>query len=62
MHPKIDEELCIGSQNCIQLQPEVFVLGDDGLAHVHDGVTIDPEALAAVARQCPTGAIQFDER
>jgi ferredoxin len=58
MRLEVDGDLCIGSQNCVHLAPEVFELGDDGLAHVRVGVVLDPADLAKVVSECPTAAIR----
>ena len=63
MKPVIDEDLCIGDGVCEDLCPDVFQLGDDGLAHV---ITDNPgEELYGCIRDavdaCPTGAITIEE-
>lgn len=63
MKPKIDEDLCIGDGVCEDLCPDVFQLGDDGLAHV---INENPgEELYGCIRDavdaCPTGAITIEE-
>jgi ferredoxin len=59
-HVEIDQELCIGSGNCVHFMPGTFALDDEGLAHVIDGDAGDMEQLQAVARQCPTGAVKLN--
>ena len=63
MKPVIDSDLCIGDGVCEDLCPEVFQLGDDGLAHV---INEDPgeESYGCVRDAidaCPTGAITVEE-
>ncbi|HEX7290426.1 MAG TPA: ferredoxin [Conexibacter sp.] len=58
-HVEIDQELCIGSGNCVHFMPGTFALDDDGLAYVADPGAEDAEQLQAVARQCPTGAVKL---
>ncbi len=36
----IEQEYCTGDGLCEDLCPEVFAMGDDGLAHVKDGGTL----------------------
>ena len=52
---------CIGCGLCTETCPEVFQMGDDGLAHgdfVHEGY----EASAQEARDaCPVQAIDIEE-
>jgi ferredoxin len=63
MKPVIDEDLCIGDGICEDECPQVFKLGDDGIAHViKDDV---PEEEYGCVRDavdaCPTQAIAFEE-
>jgi ferredoxin len=56
---EIDGDKCIGSGSCEMLLPEVFEVGEDGLAHVLDP---DPPAelsakLNQAVESCPTTAI-----
>jgi ferredoxin len=56
---EVDGDKCIGSGSCEMLVPEVFEVGEDGLAHVLD--PNPPGELAAKVQQavdgCPTSAI-----
>jgi len=56
---EVDGDKCIGSGSCEMLLPEVFEVGEDGLAHVLD--PNPPSELAAKVQQavdsCPTSAI-----
>ena len=65
----IDQDLCTGDGICVEIQPDVFVLLDDGLAYVKDGggVKSDPggpqgivpvpdggiDAVVDAAEECP---------
>lgn len=65
----IDQDLCTGDGLCEEICPQVFIMGDDGLAYVVDaGVTLDtpggseqmaevPEvnedAVVEAAEECP---------
>ena len=59
MQPKVDLNLCIGCGTCVALCPEVFQMGEDGKAHVIEGV--DYEKNAECSKQgkesCPVQAI-----
>lgn len=60
---KIDETLCTGCSLCTTDVPEVFEMGDDGLAKV---ITPSPEGdLASRAKDaaaaCPASCISVEE-
>ncbi len=52
----IDRSLCNGYGVCETLAPDVFALGDDGLAVLRSGVSED-EAVREACDACPMGAI-----
>ena len=52
----IDRSLCNGYGVCEALAPDVFLLGDDGLAELRQGVSED-EAVREACDNCPMGAI-----
>jgi ferredoxin len=54
----IDRSLCNGYGVCEALAPDVFVLDDDGLASVRQGVSED-EAVREACDNCPMGAISL---
>ena len=63
MKPAIDHDMCIGDGVCEDLCPEVFQLGDDGLAHV---INENPtEELYGCIRDavdaCPVACITVEE-
>jgi len=54
----VDPGLCIGAQRCTYLAPDLFELGEDGVARVITGSGADlDEKVIEVARQCPNFAI-----
>jgi ferredoxin len=53
---EIDRSLCSGFGSCVSAAPELFRLGDDGVAVLLVGESDAPAALEA-ARSCPMGAI-----
>jgi ferredoxin len=59
MHVCIDESTCSGCGLCVDACPEVFEIGEDGLARVLiETVPSDMEdACYEAAAQCPTEAI-----
>ena len=54
----IDRSLCNGHGVCEAIAPDVFELGDDGLAVLRTGVSED-EAVRDACSNCPTGAISI---
>lgn len=54
----IDSSLCNGYGVCEALAPEVFELGDDGLAVLRMGVS-ESEAVREACDSCPMGAISI---
>jgi ferredoxin len=63
MRVVIDYAKCIGAATCADICPEVFEMGDDGLAHVINEQP-GPELVAKVNEaiaECPTSAIHLEE-
>ncbi len=59
MKVRINEDACIGCGSCSAICPEVFDMGDDGIAIViKDDILPEEEEKVIEARDsCPTGAI-----
>lgn len=54
----IERQTCIGSDNCTQIAPEVFVLGFDGIVQFQeDPPDIDRERLIEACDVCPVDAL-----
>ena len=62
MKASIDLSICTGCTLCCDIAPDVFVLGNDGLAHPKgDVVPAAAEASATeAAGSCPVSAIKID--
>lgn len=63
MKPVVDRDLCIGCGLCEDMCPEVFRLGEDGIAVVILD-NPEPELYGQVrdsAESCPTDAIAITE-
>jgi ferredoxin len=52
----IDRNLCSGFGSCVELAPDAYELGADGIANVLVHETDDPNVIEA-AGTCPMGAI-----
>ena len=62
MQIKLEVDKCIGSGSCEMLAPEVFEVGEDGLAKLLDaspGSEMESKVRAA-EESCPTRAIAVD--
>ncbi|NLB66303.1 MAG: ferredoxin [Lentisphaerae bacterium] len=59
MKASVDASLCTGCTLCCDIAPDVFQMGDDGLAHVIvDVVPAESEAAAQeAADSCPVSCI-----
>lgn len=59
MKATVDAGICTGCTLCCDIAPDVFAMGDDGLAHAKgDAVPAAAEASAQEAADgCPVGAI-----
>lgn len=58
MKPEIDDELCTGCGICETICPEVFEVGEDGLAHVINN-HCDDDCCIEAADNCPEEAIEI---
>ncbi len=55
---RIDRTLCVATQNCIHVAPEVFELGYDQIVTFReDAVEIEQDRLIEACAVCPVGAL-----
>jgi len=61
MKPVVDPDLCTGCALCTETCPEVFEMGDDGIAHViNDSPSDDLMSKVKEAIEgCPVSAISL---
>lgn len=63
MKTKVNKDLCIGCGACTAIVPDVFEIGEDGLAEtkvdiINEDLTTD---VREAAEGCPTSAIEIEE-
>lgn len=60
---RIDKDSCYANEDCVRAMPDLFRIGDDGLAEFtppsHGPAARDQ--LLEAARACPTQAISVDD-
>lgn len=62
MKANVDKSGCIACELCVQICPEVFRIGDDGLAEAYAQVSQDAAQQAIEARDlCPVSVIDIEE-
>jgi ferredoxin len=63
MRVKIDKDLCIGCEACIEICPEVMEMQDDlAFTKIEDDIPEDLEdAVREAAEACPSQAIEIED-
>ncbi|MBN7437892.1 ferredoxin [Mycobacteroides abscessus] len=57
----LDQDMCMGSGYCARQYPQLFSMGDDGIAELQSAGSDDGDVIAAAgaaASFCPAGAIE----
>ncbi|HSV30578.1 MAG TPA: ferredoxin [Atribacteraceae bacterium] len=57
MAVKIDEELCIGCELCVQICPDMFDMNGEGKAVAKTGADESLDCVDEALDSCPTSAI-----
>jgi ferredoxin len=58
-HVEVDRSRCMATEACVHAIPEVFAIGEDGVARVIGPVDGDDELLQDVVAECPTAALRL---
>jgi Ferredoxin len=59
---RIDRTLCIGSGNCTNIAPEIFVIGEDNIVDFQeDTPDIEGGRLEEAAALCPVDALILED-
>ncbi|HZB83587.1 MAG TPA: ferredoxin [Rubrobacteraceae bacterium] len=58
---EVDQEMCIGSGNCVEVAKGAFKLNDEDKAEVEDPTAVSIEDLRKAQEQCPVAAILVEE-
>lgn len=63
MRVRIDKDLCIGCEACIDICPEVIEMQDDiAICKIEDDIPEElEEAVREAAEACPSEAIEIEE-
>ena len=59
---EVDQEMCIGSGNCVEVAKGAFKLNDEDKAEVDDPTAVSIEDLRKAQEQCPVAAILVEEQ
>ena len=54
---EVDQDLCVGSANCVEIAKGAFKLNDEDKAEVDDPTAVSIEELRKAEEQCPVAAI-----
>ncbi len=58
---EVDQQMCIGSGNCVEVAEGVFQLNDEEKAEVVDPTAQSIDVLREAEKQCPVAAITVEE-
>ncbi len=58
---EVDQDLCVGSGNCVEVAQGAFKLNDEDKAEVDDPAAASVDLLREAQNQCPVDAIWVEE-
>ena len=58
---EVDQQMCVGSANCVEVAKGAFKLNDEDKAEVDDPTVVNIEDLRKAEEQCPVAAILVEE-
>ena len=58
---EVDQDMCVGSGNCVEVAKGAFRLNDEDKAEVDDPTAVSLEELREAQEQCPVAAILVEE-
>ena len=59
---EVDQDMCVGSANCVEVAKGAFKLNDEDKAEVDDPMAVSIEDLREAEEQCPVAAIVVEEQ
>ena len=59
---EVDQDMCVGSGNCVEVAKGAFKLNDEDKAEVDDPTAVSIEDLREAQEQCPVAAILVEEQ
>ncbi|MCE2392811.1 MAG: ferredoxin [Proteobacteria bacterium] len=58
---QIDQDACIGAENCLRYAPATFETDERGKARTRDGDWDPVESIRIAVESCPMGALALQE-
>ena len=58
---EVDQDLCVGSANCVEVAKGAFKLNDEDKAEADDPTAVSIDLLREAQNQCPVDAITVEE-
>lgn len=61
MKPRVDQDVCIGTANCVAVAPSTFQLNNKGLSEVINPQGDSEDLIRQAAEECPVQAIIIED-